>query len=72
MLSTPEISILLPVFDAANTLPACLSSIARQTLANWECILVDDGSTDASRTIASQAARDDERVREFIYAGLRD
>lgn len=68
----PEISILLPVFDDARTLPACLASIARQTFANWECILVDDGSTDASRAIASQAARADERIRviETPHRGL--
>ncbi len=72
MPSTPEISILLPVFDAADTLPACLSSIARQTHSNWECILVDDGSTDASRAIARRAARNDERIRviETPHHGL--
>jgi glycosyltransferase involved in cell wall biosynthesis len=72
MSHTPEISILLPVFDAAKTLPACLASIARQTLTNWECILVDDGSTDASRAIASRAARDDERIHviETPHRGL--
>jgi glycosyltransferase involved in cell wall biosynthesis len=72
MPSTPEISILLPVFDAARTLPACLASIARQTLPNWECVLVDDGSNDASRAIAHQAARDDERIRvtETPHRGL--
>jgi len=72
MPSTPEISILLPVFDAARTLPACLASIARQTLPNWECVLVDDGSNDASRAIAHRAARDDERIRviETPHRGL--
>jgi glycosyltransferase involved in cell wall biosynthesis len=60
---TPEISILLPVFDAATTLSACLASITRQTLTDWECVLVDDGSGDASRAIALRAARDDERIR---------
>jgi glycosyltransferase involved in cell wall biosynthesis len=69
---TPEISILLPVFDAANTLPACLASIARQTRPNWECVLVDDGSSDSSCAIARGAASRDERIRviETPHRGL--
>jgi glycosyltransferase involved in cell wall biosynthesis len=72
MPSNPKISILLPVFDAASTLPACLASIARQTLPNWECVLVDDGSRDASLEIARRAARKDERIRviETPHRGL--
>jgi len=61
--SLPEISILLPVFDAAATLPACLRSIARQTLRGWECIIVDDGSSDGSLAIAGLAAAADPRFR---------
>jgi glycosyltransferase involved in cell wall biosynthesis len=57
----PEISILLPVFDAAATLPACLRSIARQTFRSWECIIVDDGSNDESITVAGLAAAADGR-----------
>jgi glycosyltransferase involved in cell wall biosynthesis len=63
MPSDPEISILLPVFDAAATLPACLRSIARQTHRSWECIVVDDGSKDASRALANRAAAADTRFR---------
>ena len=59
----PEVSILLPVFDGATTLPACLRSIARQTYSDWECVLVDDGSTDASGELAAAAAAADSRIR---------
>ena len=59
----PEISILLPVRDAESTLPACLHSVSRQTYRSWECIVVDDGSSDASRTVASAAAASDPRFR---------
>ena len=37
------VSILLPVFNAAETLPLCLRSIARQSESGFECIIVDDG-----------------------------
>jgi glycosyltransferase involved in cell wall biosynthesis len=57
------VSILLPAHDAAPTLPACLRSLHRQTETRWECVLVDDGSRDATRPIAEAAARADARFR---------
>ena len=59
----PRISVLLPVWNAATTLPACLASLRRQTATDWECALVDDGSTDASLAIARDCAARDPRVR---------
>ena len=44
----PLISILLPVWNAAAILPACLRSLQRQTEQRWHCVLVDDGSDDGS------------------------
>src|SRR5262249_24409699 len=57
------VSVLLPAFAAAATLDACLRSIIRQTEARWECILVDDGSTDATPEIARAWAAREPRVR---------
>lgn len=59
----PQVSIVLPARHAAATLHTCLASIARQALPAWECILVDDGSTDGTRMVACEAARRDCRVR---------
>lgn len=59
----PRVSVLLPVRDAAATLPLCLASLARQTLSDWECVLVDDGSRDASLALARAAAARDPRLR---------
>jgi len=61
----PRISVLLPVWNAAATLPACLASLRRQTETDWECVLVDDGSTDASLAIARACAARDSRLRVF-------
>jgi glycosyltransferase involved in cell wall biosynthesis len=58
----PRVSILLPAFNAAGTLDACLRSLRRQTLEAWECVLVDDGSTDATAAIAGAAAAADPRI----------
>jgi len=62
---TPRVSVLLPVRDARDTLPRCLASLARQTLADHEVIAVDDGSNDGSTEILESAARRDRRVRVF-------
>jgi glycosyltransferase involved in cell wall biosynthesis len=59
------LSVLLPAFQAARTLPACLESIRRQVLTDWECIVVDDGSTDETAAIARAAAAADARFRVF-------
>ena len=60
--STPRVSVLLPVRDAAPWLPSALASLARQTLADHEVIAVDDGSRDGSGEILERAAQRDPRL----------
>lgn len=60
-MSEPEVSILMPVYNAADTLPAAARSLASQTLDNWECLLVDDGSSDATLDVARELAAQDPR-----------
>lgn len=43
-----KVSILLPIYNRAHTLPRCLASIRAQTFQDWELIAVDDGSKDGS------------------------
>ena len=62
-MSAPAISILLPVRDAAATLPAALRSVARQSERSWECVVVDDGSRDGSAAVARCFAAADPRFR---------
>lgn len=59
----PEVSIVLPVRNAAHTLDECLDSIARQSLKNYEVLVVDDGSTDASVAKVRGWAKTDKRIR---------
>ena len=59
----PRVSVLLPARDAADTLPAALASLRRQTWSDWECIVVDDGSRDRTREVAVAVAAEDRRVR---------
>jgi len=59
----PKISIILPALNAASTLTACLGSVIRQSLAEWECLLLDDGSSDSTPAIANRFAAADRRFR---------
>ena len=59
----PRVSVLLPAFEAEATLDAALRSVARQTAGDFECVIVDDGSTDATPEIARSWARRDARFR---------
>jgi glycosyltransferase involved in cell wall biosynthesis len=55
----PLVTVLLPVYNAQPTLLCALRSLQRQTLPDWECLLVDDGSTDSSLEVCERfAARD--------------
>src|SRR6266571_5657297 len=66
--SDPLVSVLLPVLNAATTLPACLRSIQRQTEPRWQCVLVDDGSDDESLACARWFAAQDPRFEVVAAA----
>ena len=59
----PLISIIIPFYNTEKYLKRCVSSISSQTYRNLEIILVDDGSTDHSSSIAMALAEDDSRIR---------
>src|SRR5690348_7281508 len=59
----PRISIVLPFLNGANFLGEAAESVLRQDFEDWELILVDDGSTDASPAIAAELARDHPNIR---------
>ena len=58
-----KISIIVPIYNVAPYLPACLDSIIHQTYLNLEIILVDDGSTDSSNKICEQYKTVDPRIQ---------
>lgn len=61
MHAVPAVSVLLPARDAAATLAASLRSVRRQRFTDWECVVVDDGSTDDTGGIARSLASADPR-----------
>lgn len=58
----PQISIIVPIYNSADTIKACVNSIKAQTFDNWELILVDNGSTDNSLQLVKTIAISDSRI----------
>ena len=59
----PEISIIVPVYKVEKYLNACIDSLLAQTFADFEVILVDDGSPDTCPALCDAAAAKDSRIR---------
>ncbi|MFC4636284.1 glycosyltransferase family 2 protein [Dokdonia ponticola] len=57
------VSVIIPVFNRAHCIEETLRCVQAQTYAHWECILVDDGSTDDSMDVVSAFAKADPRIR---------
>jgi glycosyltransferase involved in cell wall biosynthesis len=64
-MSVPAVSVVMPVFNAARYLDESIRSITRQSFADFEFIIRDDGSTDGSRQILRTWAAEDSRIRLF-------
>lgn len=62
------VSIIMPVHNGAVYLAEAIQSILAQTYLGWELIIVDDGSTDDSLTIANEFAHQDDRIRVLHQA----
>lgn len=55
----PRFSVVVPAYNAESTLAETLDAVLAQSLGDWECVIVDDGSADGTASIAqSYAARD--------------
>jgi glycosyltransferase involved in cell wall biosynthesis len=63
LVATPTVSIGLPVYNGENWLAVTLDSIARQTLGDYELIISDNASTDATAEICRERAMADSRIR---------
>lgn len=60
-MDAPLFSIIVPVYNVSQYLGNCLKSIAEQSYTDWECILVDDGSTDNSGLICDEFSKKSQR-----------
>lgn len=65
----PKISVIVPCYNQAQFLPETLDSVLAQTHENWECIIVNDGSTDNTEEVALKYCKQDER---FVYLSKKN
>ena len=63
--TTPTISVIVPVYNTEKYLRRCIDSVLAQTYADFELLLIDDGSKDKSGEICDEYAQKDARVRVF-------
>lgn len=66
----PTITIIVPVYNVEAYVRKSLQSIADQTFTDWECIVVDDGSTDGSGAICDEFAAHDPRFRVIHQSNM--
>jgi CDP-glycerol glycerophosphotransferase len=59
----PRISVVVPIYNVERYLPACLDSVAGQTVGDFEVVMVNDGSTDSGPELAEEYSRRDPRFR---------
>ena len=59
-----KISIIVPIYNVEKYITKCLESVKKQTLTDFECLLIDDGTKDNSIEVAKEVTKDDKR---FIY-----
>ena len=62
-MTSPKVSIIIPVFNSEDLLKDCLNSVKNQTLVDIEIICIDDGSTDNSFKILEGFSKDDNRFK---------
>lgn len=60
---TPLVSVIVPTFNYGHYVAQAIGSVQRQSLSSWECLVVDDGSTDDTRAVVERAAANDPRIR---------
>ncbi|MBA6152695.1 glycosyltransferase family 2 protein [Gelidibacter maritimus] len=59
------VSIIIPTYNRAHLIGETLDSVLAQTYTNWECIVVDDESTDSTTSVIAKYAQKDKRIKLF-------
>jgi glycosyltransferase involved in cell wall biosynthesis len=62
----PQVTVIIPSYNYGRFIGQAIESVQAQTYWNWECLVVDDGSTDNTREVVESYARKDPRIR-YVY-----
>lgn len=60
------VSIIMPAYNASNYIQESIDSVIAQTYSNWELLIIDDGSTDATSGIIKRNIQKDNRIKLFF------
>ena len=60
-MKNPKITIILPTYNRAHVLKETLDSISNQSYINWECLVINDFSTDATSVLVEKYVQEDPR-----------
>jgi glycosyltransferase involved in cell wall biosynthesis len=61
----PLVSIIIPTYNRVHLIKETLNSVAAQTYQNWECIIIDDGSTDETKIVIEGYVKIDNRFKYY-------
>ena len=62
----PYVTIIIPAYNAEQTVERCLLSVLGQSYCDWECIVIDDGSTDKTGDVIKRFSDKDKRIKVFV------
>jgi len=69
--SRPTVSIIIPTYDYAHVIAQALESVRSQSYEKWECVVVDDGSTDNTEEVVALYSKQDPRIRFIRQSNQR-
>ncbi|MHB9056435.1 MAG: glycosyltransferase family 2 protein [Paludibacteraceae bacterium] len=69
-MNSPLVSIITPTYNHENYISDCIESVQHQTYVNWEMIIIDDGSTDNTYSVALEYAANDNRIQVYTQENV--
>jgi glycosyltransferase involved in cell wall biosynthesis len=69
-MTEPKISIIIPCYNYSHFLPECLENLKSQSHTNWECLIIDNASTDNSKDVIHSFAALDNRIK-YLYQPIK-
>ncbi len=61
----PKVSVIITCYNQQAYIAQAIESVMNQTFSDWECIIIDDGSTDNSESVYAKYTQKDKRIKYF-------